>query len=73
MTDEGSNGAKAIVGVDIECLERVKTGKARWEHMFSALPPKADITLRTRHVRFVPPITDISRWASRQNAFGAVV
>ena len=22
--------------------------------MFSALPPKADITLRTRHVRFVP-------------------
>ncbi len=22
--------------------------------MFSALPPKADITLRTRYVRFVP-------------------
>jgi len=22
--------------------------------MFSGLPPKADITLRTRHVRFVP-------------------
>src|SRR5258706_8226845 len=32
----------------------VKTGKARCEHMFSALPLKADITLRTRYVRFVP-------------------
>src|SRR6266404_4088372 len=33
---------------------RVQTGKARYEHMFSALPLKADITLRTRYVRFVP-------------------
>src|SRR5258707_10130348 len=33
---------------------RVKTGKAPWEQMSSALPPKADITLRTRYVRFVP-------------------
>ena len=32
----------------------VKTGKAPCEHMFSALPPKADIMLRTRYVRFVP-------------------
>ncbi|SRR5258706_15604857 len=32
----------------------VKTGKARYEHMFSALPLKADIALRTRYVRFVP-------------------
>jgi hypothetical protein len=32
----------------------VKTGKARYEHMFSALPLKADMTLRTRYVRFVP-------------------
>jgi hypothetical protein len=43
MTDEGSNGAEAIVGVDIECLERVKSGKAQCEHMFSALPPTTDI------------------------------
>ncbi|MEY2602593.1 MAG: hypothetical protein QOH31_351, partial [Verrucomicrobiota bacterium] len=33
---------------------RVKTGKARYEHMFSALPLKADMTLRTRYVRFGP-------------------
>src|SRR5258706_7931134 len=32
----------------------VKTGKARYDHMFSALPLKADIALRTRYVRFVP-------------------
>jgi hypothetical protein len=36
------------------CLRWVKTGKARYEHRFSALPLKADITLRTRYVRFVP-------------------
>jgi hypothetical protein len=34
--------------------QSVKTGKAPCGHMFSALPPKADITLRTRYVRFVP-------------------
>src|SRR5258707_7989395 len=36
----------------------VKTGKAQCEQMFSALPLKADITLRTRYVRFVP-ITEV--------------
>src|SRR5260370_32455864 len=35
-------------------LPWVKTGKSRCEHMFSALPFKADIAQRTRHVRFVP-------------------
>src|SRR2546430_3318373 len=32
----------------------VKTGKARCEHMFSALPLRADIAQCSRHVRFVP-------------------
>jgi hypothetical protein len=32
----------------------VKTGKAPCEHMFSALPLRADIAQRSRHVRFVP-------------------
>src|SRR2546421_6908709 len=32
----------------------VKTGKAQREHMFSALPPRADIAQCSRHVRFVP-------------------
>ena len=41
----------------------VKTGKAHYEHMFSALPLKADITLRTRYVRFVP-IGDMTWTAS---------
>jgi hypothetical protein len=36
---------------------RVKTGKAQCAHIFSALPLKADITLRTRYVRFVPANT----------------
>src|SRR5258706_7256545 len=36
------------------CLVRVKTGKARCEHMFSALPLRADIAQCSRHVRFVP-------------------
>src|SRR6266404_9062037 len=31
----------------------VKTGKAHCEQMFSALPLKADMTLRAPHVRFV--------------------
>ena len=37
-----------------ECPLRVKTGKAQCEHMFSALPPKADVAQRGRHVRKVP-------------------
>src|ERR1700688_4520819 len=32
----------------------VKTGKAQCEHMFSALPLRADIAQQSRHVRFVP-------------------
>src|SRR5213595_3555986 len=36
----------------------VKTGKAQREQIFSALPPKADIARRSRHVGFVP-IADI--------------
>src|SRR6476646_11637530 len=32
----------------------IKTGKAPCEHMFSALPLRADIAQRSRHVRFVP-------------------
>src|SRR6266550_2958973 len=32
----------------------VKTGKAQYEQMFSALPPKADITRCGWHVRKVP-------------------
>ncbi len=46
-----------------QCPRWVKTGKARYEHMFSALPLKADIALRTRHVRFVP-LTDMGRPSS---------
>ncbi len=36
----------------------VKTGKALGEHMFSALPPKADSSRTSRYVRIVP-IADI--------------
>src|SRR5258707_417265 len=45
--------------------------KSEWIAM-SAFHPEADIAHPRIHVSFVP-ITDISRWASRQNAFGAVV
>src|SRR5258707_8668304 len=38
----------------MKCPFRVKTGKAQCEQMFSALPPRADIAQRNRHVRFVP-------------------
>ena len=37
-----------------KCLGWVKTGKALGEHMFSALPPKADSSRTSRHVRIVP-------------------
>jgi hypothetical protein len=50
----------------------VKTGKAHYEHMFSALPLKADITLRTRYVRFVP-IAEVIRSSSRQGDHLAVM
>ena len=39
---------------------RVKTGKARSEHMFSALPLKADVAQRGRHVRLVPTAEVVS-------------
>jgi len=44
-----------------KCLLRVKTGKARYEHMISALPPKADSGRTSRDVRFVPQ-PDITEW-----------
>src|SRR5258705_12803281 len=37
----------------LRLLLRVETGKAHCEQMFSALPLKADMTLRAPHVRFV--------------------
>src|SRR6266404_6847966 len=36
------------------CRRWVKIGKARCEHLFSALPLRADVAQRNRHVRFVP-------------------
>ncbi len=54
-----------------------KTGKAQCEHMFSALPPKPDITLRTRYVRFVPILLQKSQKAqgliSRQRTKQAAI
>ena len=35
----------------LQCRLRVKTGKALGEHIFSALPPIADIAQRCWHVR----------------------
>jgi hypothetical protein len=32
----------------------VKTGNTRSEHLFSALPPEADIQASVQHDRFVP-------------------
>src|SRR5258706_12454259 len=48
------NGNGQVVRRSSECRIRVKTGKAQCEQMFSALPPRADIARRSRHVRFVP-------------------
>ena len=36
------------------CPLRVKSGNSHREHMLSALPPKADICMRSRQVRLVP-------------------
>src|SRR5258705_9897999 len=46
----------------------VKTGKARCEHMFSALPSNSDIARRIRHVSKVPQadMADVIR--PRRNA-----
>jgi hypothetical protein len=55
LEDVGGPVGRNIFG-GRRCPLGVKTGKARYEHMFSALPLKADITLRTRYVRFVPQL-----------------
>jgi hypothetical protein len=47
------NLSAAMTLVSLDSPLRVKTGKAQCEHMFSALPPKADVAQRGRHVRFV--------------------
>src|SRR5258706_8179561 len=43
-----------IMACKIQSRLWVKTGKAQCEHMFSALPLRADIGEQSRHVRFVP-------------------
>src|SRR5258705_13902790 len=48
-------------GPATQCPRWVKTGKAPCEHMVSVLPPKADIPLRTRYVRFVPILLQKSK------------
>src|SRR5258707_1104866 len=42
--------------------EAVKTGKAQCEHMFSALPLRADIAEQSRHVRFVANCGNSQSW-----------
>src|SRR5437667_8455559 len=55
-----ARNASAALENFVYCLQKtfstasVKTGKARCEHMFSALPLRADIAQCSRHVRFVP-------------------
>src|SRR5258708_14697319 len=44
----------------------VKTGKAQCEHMFSALPLRADIAEQSRHVRFVPNSDMTGTWPARE-------
>ena len=39
-------------------VHSIKSGKTPTQHMFSALPLRADIAQRSRHVRFVP-LSDI--------------
>src|SRR5260221_3907299 len=51
----------------------VKTGKAQCEHMFSALPLRADIAQQTRHVRFVPILLKKSFLAGGQNFSGPLM
>src|SRR6266436_5983193 len=52
--DERGGNRYVLPNATAPHLDSTKTGKAHYEHMFSALPLKADITLRTRYVRFVP-------------------
>jgi hypothetical protein len=52
-----------------EGLLWVKSGKARPEHLLSAIPPKADFARSLRDVRFVP-IPDIGQPIAGQNPPG---
>src|SRR6266403_4319776 len=56
-----------IMACKIQSRLWVKTGKAQCEHMFSALPLRADIGEQSRHVRFVPT-RDMSIGAARPAA-----
>ena len=50
----GWNGPRVkVIAPHDQCLRWVKTGKTHHEHMFSALPLRADIAQRSLHVRFV--------------------
>jgi hypothetical protein len=48
-------------------LLRVKTGKALCEHMFSALPLRADCARDSRHVHFVPILLKKYSLADQRN------
>ncbi len=52
---------------------RAKTRKAQCEQMLSALPPRADIAQRSRHVRFVPILLKKSFLADEQNFSGPLM
>jgi len=49
-----SNLAGGSLLAAAKCPSWVKPGKPQCEHMFSALPLRADIAQRSRYVRFVP-------------------
>src|SRR5712671_6141020 len=52
--DERGGNRYVLPNATAPHLDSTKTGKARCEHMFSALPLRADIAQCSRHVRFVP-------------------
>jgi hypothetical protein len=49
--------ALGLLGSLVPCLQGVKSGKARGEHIPSGLPPRADIVDAFWHFRFVPEAT----------------
>jgi len=51
----------------------VKTGKAQCEHMFSALPLRADIAQCSRNVRFVPIVLKKSFSPDERNFLGPLM
>jgi hypothetical protein len=55
------------------CPLGVKTGKAQCEQMFSALPPRADIAQRSRHVRFVTEAEVIFGRFCRRSVGGGLI